>query len=154
MGRKVHGPSLGGVRMTSGESFVLEMLIDNLTRTPKLIDELVKEVSVRLQEIEYREEFVGCNNFSEDATHDRDEDNAQLISKTKDRPKDSFPVVNHSQSGNLKASNDDAQDSTNPNKRHSLEKPPNYSLVEREDHLKKNNNIQLVEINEITKDKD
>jgi len=152
--RKVHGPSLGGVRMTSGESFVLEMLIDNLTRTPKLIDELVKEVSVRLQEIEYREEFVGCNNFSEDATHDRDEDNAPLISKTNDRRKDSFPPVNHSQSGNLKASNDDAQDTTTSSKRLSLEKPPNYSLIEREDHLKKNNNIQLVEINEITKDKD
>ena len=44
--RKVHGQSLGGVRMTSGESFVLEMLIDNLTRTPKLIDELVKEVEL------------------------------------------------------------------------------------------------------------
>jgi len=149
--RKVHGQSLGGVRMTSGESFVLEMLIDNLTRTPKLIDELVKEVSSRLQEIEYREEFGGCSNFTEEDTCERDEDIAPLINKNKDKPKNSSPAENHINSSSPKAPNKD-EISTNPSNRLSMEKPPNYSLIEREDHLKKNNDVKLVEINEINKD--
>merc|ERR1712029_964473 len=65
----------------------------------------------------------------------------------KDKPKNSSPAENHGNSSFPKAPNKD-EISTNPSNRLSMEKPPNYSLIEREDHLKKNNDIKLVEINE------
>ena len=40
--------------MTSGDSFVLEMIVDNLTRTPNLIDEFIEEVASRLCKVNSR----------------------------------------------------------------------------------------------------
>ena len=40
LARKVHGAQLNRLNLTSGDCFVLEMLVDNMTQTPELIDQV------------------------------------------------------------------------------------------------------------------
>ena len=40
LGRKLHGSQLARIHLTSGECFVLEMIVDNLSQTPRLIDQV------------------------------------------------------------------------------------------------------------------
>ena len=46
--RKVHGSQLNGIILSSGECFVLELVIDNLSNTPMFIDSVLNEVGVKL----------------------------------------------------------------------------------------------------------
>jgi len=48
--RKIHGNQLSTVYLSSGDCFVLEMLVDNLSETPKLIDQVLEEVEKKLTE--------------------------------------------------------------------------------------------------------
>jgi len=48
--RKIHGTQLGRLQLSSGDCFVLEMLVDNLSQTPKLIDQVLEEIEKKLTE--------------------------------------------------------------------------------------------------------
>lgn len=50
MSRKCHNGNLDGVRITSGECFVLELIIDNLSNEPRKVRELLREVRTKLTE--------------------------------------------------------------------------------------------------------
>merc|ERR1712173_370130 len=50
LGRKLHGSQLARINLTSGECFVLEMIVDNLAQTPKLIDQVFEEIEKKLTE--------------------------------------------------------------------------------------------------------
>lgn len=52
--RKVHGSQLNGIIMSSGECFVLELVIDNLSNTPVFTDSVLTEVAVSMKEVSYR----------------------------------------------------------------------------------------------------
>ena len=52
--RKVHGSQLNGIIMSSGECFVLELVIDNLSNTPMFIDSVLTEVAANMKEVSYR----------------------------------------------------------------------------------------------------
>ena len=52
--RKVHGPQLNGIIMSSGECFVLELILDNLTNTPMFIDSVLTEVAANMKAVSYR----------------------------------------------------------------------------------------------------
>ena len=52
--RKVHGSQLDGIILSSGECFVLEMVIDNLSNTPVFIDSVLTEVAGNMKEVSYR----------------------------------------------------------------------------------------------------
>ena len=45
--RKVHGKQLDAMKLTSGECFVLEMIIDNLKTTPTLVTMFLDELEHR-----------------------------------------------------------------------------------------------------------
>ena len=46
--RKVHGSQLNGIILSSGECFVLELIIDNLSNTPTFTDTVLTEVDLGL----------------------------------------------------------------------------------------------------------
>ena len=48
--RKCHNENLDDVRITSGECFVLQLIIDNLSNEPRKVRELLKEVKNKLAE--------------------------------------------------------------------------------------------------------
>jgi len=50
LGRKLHGSQLARIHLTSGDCFVLEMIVDNLSQTPRLIDQVFEEIEKRLTE--------------------------------------------------------------------------------------------------------
>jgi len=50
LNRKVHGPQLNGLKLTSGEAFVLEMIIDNLKTTPNMATMFLDELEHRWPE--------------------------------------------------------------------------------------------------------
>lgn len=50
MSRKCHNGNLDGVRITAGECFVLELIIDNLSNEPRKVRELLREVRTKLTE--------------------------------------------------------------------------------------------------------
>ena len=50
MSRKCHNENLDGVKITSGECFVLELIIDNLSNEPRKVKDLLKEVKSKLSE--------------------------------------------------------------------------------------------------------
>ena len=50
MSRKCHNGNLDGVRITSGECFVLELIIDNLSNEPRKVRDLLREVRTKLSE--------------------------------------------------------------------------------------------------------
>ena len=52
--RKVHGPQLNGIIMSSGECFVLELILDNLTNTPVFTDSVLTEVAASMKAVSYR----------------------------------------------------------------------------------------------------
>ena len=45
--RKVHGTQLNGLKLTSGECFVLEMIVDNLKTTPTMVTMFLDELESR-----------------------------------------------------------------------------------------------------------
>ena len=45
--RKVHGTQLNGLKFTSGECFVLEMIVDNLKTTPTMVAMFLDELENR-----------------------------------------------------------------------------------------------------------
>ena len=40
LARKIHGSQLGRLHLTSGDCFVLEMVVDNMGQTPQLMDQV------------------------------------------------------------------------------------------------------------------
>ena len=50
MSRKCHNGNLNGVSITSGECFVLELIIDNLSNEPRKVRDLLREVKTKLSE--------------------------------------------------------------------------------------------------------
>jgi hypothetical protein len=54
LSRKVHGGHLDRLNLTSGECFVLEMVIDNLRQTPTLATAMLEELESRLADQEMR----------------------------------------------------------------------------------------------------
>merc|ERR1740128_565931 len=52
LNRRIHGNQLQRIDLSSGDCFVLEMVIDNLTQTPKLIDQMLEEIEKKLTEIQ------------------------------------------------------------------------------------------------------
>jgi len=125
--RKVHGEQLFGVKMSSGDSFVLEMIVDNLTRTPKLIDEFIEEVASKLFEINSRK---SCS--PKDFRHE--EDLVPLLTNKTDDPQtpikdeikfneDSLDVKKGDNHVNVGAKEDVI-------KNIKCESPPHYSFIE------------------------
>jgi len=53
--RKIHGKKLDRVVLSSGDCFVLEMVVDNLAATPKLLDTVLEELEKKLVEIQMKE---------------------------------------------------------------------------------------------------
>lgn len=51
--RKVHGSQLNGIILSSGECFVLELVIDNLSNTPVFTDSVLTEVAANMKEVSY-----------------------------------------------------------------------------------------------------
>jgi len=52
LNRRIHGNQLQRIDLSSGDCFVLEMVIDNLSQTPKLIDQMLEEIEKKLTEIQ------------------------------------------------------------------------------------------------------
>eukprot|EP00092_Neocalanus_flemingeri_P018947 GFUD01020527.1.p1 GENE.GFUD01020527.1~~GFUD01020527.1.p1 ORF type:complete len:460 (+),score=47.04 GFUD01020527.1:248-1627(+) len=52
LARKIHGKQLQRLHLTSGDCFVLEMVLDNMSQTPKMIDQMLEEVEKKLTEIQ------------------------------------------------------------------------------------------------------
>jgi len=48
LARKVHGAQLNRLNLTGGDCFVLELLVDNMTHTPELIDQMFEELQKKL----------------------------------------------------------------------------------------------------------
>jgi len=44
LARKVHGAQLNRLNLTGGDCFVLELLVDNMTHTPELIDQVWEQM--------------------------------------------------------------------------------------------------------------
>ena len=113
--------------MSSGDSFVLEMIVDNLTRTPKLIDEFIEEVASKLIEINSRK---SCS--PKDFRHE--EDLVPLLTNENDVPQ--TPIKNE-----IKFDKDSLDDQKGDNrvnvgikedviKTIKCESPPHYSFIE------------------------
>ena len=81
--RKVHGDQLFGVKMTSGDSFVLEMVVDNLARTPKLIDEFIGEVASKLHDLNSRKAMIYKDVVRDQTTAEGEK--APLLTTTEER---------------------------------------------------------------------
>merc|ERR1711892_1569060 len=52
LARKIHGKQLQGLHLTSGDCFVLEMVVDNMSQTPKDIDQMLEEIVKKLTEVQ------------------------------------------------------------------------------------------------------
>lgn len=69
LARKVHGAQLNRLNLTSGDCFVLEMLVDNMTQTPELIDQMLEELQKKLGSnlylklSEVKDGYKGGDNF-------------------------------------------------------------------------------------------
>ena len=50
LSRKCHNGNLDGVRISSGECFVLELIVDNLSNEPRKVRELLREMRTKLAE--------------------------------------------------------------------------------------------------------
>jgi len=48
--RKSHGRHFNGVRISSSEAFVLELVLDNLGKTPTFATKVIRDVAARLKE--------------------------------------------------------------------------------------------------------
>ena len=53
--RKSHGKHFNGVRISSSEAFVLELVLDNLGKTPTFATKVMRDVAARLKEIHLKE---------------------------------------------------------------------------------------------------
>merc|ERR1712098_893147 len=62
--RKVHGHQLSGLILTSGECFVLELLIDNLTNVPIFTESVLSEIAANMKEVSYRR--LSSKNYRDD----------------------------------------------------------------------------------------
>ena len=76
--RKVHGSQLRGLILTSGEYFVLELLLDNLTHVPAFSDAVLAEIAANMKEISY--ERLRSQSFRDLMYHDF-KDDAPLLKK-------------------------------------------------------------------------
>ena len=76
--RKVHGSQLRGLILTSGEYFVLELLLDNLTHVPAFSDAVLAEIAANMKEISY--ERLRSQSFRDLIFHDS-KDYAPLLMK-------------------------------------------------------------------------
>jgi len=69
LSRKVHGAQLNQLNLTGGDCFVLEMLVDNMTQTPELIDQVLEELQKKLGSnlylklAEVKDNYKGGDNF-------------------------------------------------------------------------------------------
>jgi len=52
LARKIHGTQLSSLDMTSGDCFVLEMVVDNMSKTPEMLDQILEELEKKLTEIQ------------------------------------------------------------------------------------------------------
>ena len=113
--------------MSSGDSFVLEMIVDNLTRTPKLIDEFIEAVASKLIEINSRKS-CSPKDFRQK------EDLVPLLTNENDDPQ--TPIKNE-----IKFEKDSLDDRKGDNlvnvgakedmiKTIKCESPPHYSFIE------------------------
>ena len=53
--RKSHGRHFNGIRISSSEAFVLELVLDNLGKTPTFATKVMRDVAARLKELSLRD---------------------------------------------------------------------------------------------------
>ena len=53
--RKSHGRHFNGIRISSSEAFVLELVLDNLGKTPTFATKVMRDVAARLKELNLKE---------------------------------------------------------------------------------------------------
>ena len=82
--RKVHGSQLNGIIMSSGECFVLELIIDNLSNTPMFIDSVITEVAANMKEMSYRRSTKDSYRNFVFNYHDDVEASAPLLQEERD----------------------------------------------------------------------
>ena len=60
--RKSHGRYFSGLRISSSEAFVLELVLDNLGKTPTFASKVMRDVAARLKELNLKEDdgTLGC----------------------------------------------------------------------------------------------
>ena len=60
--RKSHGRYFSGIRISSSEAFVLELVLDNLGKTPTFASKVMRDVAARLKELNLKEDdgTLGC----------------------------------------------------------------------------------------------
>ena len=61
--RKIHGNQLSTVYLSSGDCFVLEMVVDNLSETPKLIDQVLVIFLIHFFVLEYAKKHYSFTVF-------------------------------------------------------------------------------------------
>ena len=128
--RKVHGDQLFGVNMSSGDSFVLEMIVDNLTRCPRLIDEFILEISSRLTEMNSRK---SCN-YMDELRESMEDDKTPLLAEDDDHqtPTQNENIVNKE---DRNGDTEDIDAKVDMIKSMKCESPPHYSFVKSLDNV-------------------
>jgi len=60
--RKSHGRYFSGIRISSSEAFILELVLDNLGKTPTFASKVMRDVAARLKELNLKEDdgTLGC----------------------------------------------------------------------------------------------
>ena len=61
--RKSHGSYFSGIRISSSEAFVLELVLDNLGKTPTFASKVMRDVAARLRELNLKDYdgTLGCD---------------------------------------------------------------------------------------------
>ena len=75
--RKVHGSQLRGLILTSGECFVLELLLDNLTHVPAFSDAMLGEIAANMKDVSY--ERLKSHNYQDLAFLDFNDGRTPLL---------------------------------------------------------------------------
>lgn len=154
--RKNFGSHLEPIKMTSGDSFVLEIVLDNLIMKPKLRTMVVEEIAVMMRKIEYQRYY--CHDHDDGCVGDRtpllnkpkeDEAEGFLVSKS-NKEKTTYiprfapePSTRYVQDPGTDVdmrprANSTLKGSRDPLVETSAEsKPPNYSFIEAQNEINK-----------------
>ena len=61
--RKAHGNQFKGLWLSSGECFVLGLLVDNFNKTPTLLNHILDEIAVRLEAEDHKKQDYGDGSY-------------------------------------------------------------------------------------------
>jgi len=86
LSRKIHGDQLKRLKLTSGDCFVLEMIVDNLSQTPKLIDQVLEEIENKWTEKQRSQ-------MQRNIADDEDGYKGETVSLNTSFKQENFPII-------------------------------------------------------------